>query len=120
MTKITESDLDDRIRERAAVLAITEQVERARLCAQRSTTGVPIGHGPLAEHAAEPVEFTRLIYHLEHANQWYDTVPSVPDHLDKGNDDDDGMGGIYGLCWAVGITVAALVLALVIASLFGT
>lgn len=92
---------DDRLRERAAIIEIAERVERARVCAQRSTAGHPIGHGPLADTAAEPIEFALLISHLEQ------------EHLVT--DDADDFGCIRGLLFAVGVTAAAVGAALLLA-----
>lgn len=138
---------DDRLRERAAIIEIAERVERARVCAPRSWAGHPIGHGPLADTAAEPIEFTRLLQHIERehrVNEWPDTMPTAPAQFDDtpgtwpacggscdenarpcprpracwlSERDDDGIGAIAGLVWAVGITGGAIAAVLLLAGL---
>lgn len=117
---------------------------------RRAAAGVPIGHGPLADCAAEPVEFARLLQHIErsdivtHADRWHDTMPSAPAPLDDTSvrwpacggacaeqarpcprprscwltvdHEDDGIGVIRGLVWAIGITGAAVAGGLLLAS----
>ena len=108
---------------------------------RRAAAGVPIGHGLLADHAAEPVEFARLLQHIE--RDWHDTVPTEPVALDDtpgrwpacgglcaerarpcprprscwlADKEDDGIGVIRGLVWAIGITGAAVAGGLLLAS----
>lgn len=109
---------------------------------RRAAAGVPIGHGLLADHAAEPVEFARLLQHIE--RDWHDTVPTEPAALDDTpgrwpacggscaerarpcprprscwltvDHEDDGIGVIRGLVWAIGITGAAVAGGLLLAS----
>lgn len=88
----------------------------------RTPAGVPIGHGPLAAEAAEPVEFARLIHHLEkaymvtHQDRWYgswqDTIPTAPGALDEHADRWPACGGACAkegkacprprACWQLG------------------
>ena len=86
---------EHRMRERASVIEVFAQIEReadaGRWPLRRTPTGVPIGHGLLADHAAEPVEFARLLHHLEQEHmvtdrdcdrEWHDTIPTAPGMLD--------------------------------------
>lgn len=112
-----------------------------------TSTGVPIGHGPLADHAAKPAEFARLIHHLEHAHlvthddQWHDNMPSGPTPLDehpsawptcRGSCAENARpcprpracwltqchdGAIRRFIWAIGITGAAIAVGLLLARL---
>ena len=87
--------VNNRMRERASVIEIFAQIEReaesGRWPLRRTPSGVPIGHGLLADHAAEPVEFARLLHHLEQEHmvtdrdrdrEWHDTIPTAPGMLD--------------------------------------
>lgn len=71
----------DRLRERAAVIDMEDQFQRCRENAYTSWGWYPIGYGRMAETAAEPVEFSRLIQHLEREHlvtEWHDTIPTAP------------------------------------------
>lgn len=83
----------------------------------------PIGHGPLADAAAEPIEFTRLLQHLERehlVNDWTDTMPSGPTPLDEHPSAWPERGGSCAkparLFWtAICITCAAVFVGLLLA-----
>jgi hypothetical protein len=91
-----------------------------------------IGHGPLAHAAAgiepqpEPVEFARLVQHLERGDlqqcsadacrQGRSPCPT-PQACLLGADTDDGIGMFRGLVVALLVTLAAIGAALLIAAL---